>query len=134
VRALLAKAESTTYPEEADALTAKAQELMARHSIDRAMLDAFLLAYPVHIGRRLRAQNEATMASATAEHGVGVLPVLANRAAAAEEAASRAFPHLRRFGASASDGEGWRAGTAAAEQADLGVRTAIADRPVTPTR
>jgi hypothetical protein len=40
VRALLAKAESTTFAEEADALTAKAQELMARHAIDLAMLDA----------------------------------------------------------------------------------------------
>ena len=38
VRALLAKAESTTFPEEADALTVKAQELMTRHSIDHAML------------------------------------------------------------------------------------------------
>jgi hypothetical protein len=38
VRALLAKAESTTFPEEAEALTAKAQELMARHAIDAAML------------------------------------------------------------------------------------------------
>jgi hypothetical protein len=36
IRALLAKAEATTYPEEAEALTAKAQELMARHSIDTA--------------------------------------------------------------------------------------------------
>ncbi len=40
VRALLAKAESTTFAEEADALTSKAQELMARHAIDLAMLDA----------------------------------------------------------------------------------------------
>ncbi|SCL18087.1 Protein of unknown function [Micromonospora rhizosphaerae] len=40
VRALLAKAESTTFPAEAEALTGKAQELMARHSIDRALLDA----------------------------------------------------------------------------------------------
>lgn len=39
VRGLLAKAESTTFPEEADALTAKAQELMARHAIDAAMVD-----------------------------------------------------------------------------------------------
>ena len=38
VRALLAKAESTTFPEEADSLTVKAQELMTRHSIDHAML------------------------------------------------------------------------------------------------
>lgn len=40
VRALLAKAESTPYPEEAEALTAKAQELMARHSIDAALAAA----------------------------------------------------------------------------------------------
>jgi hypothetical protein len=38
IRALLAKAEATGYPEEAEALTAKAQELMARHSIDQALL------------------------------------------------------------------------------------------------
>jgi hypothetical protein len=38
VRALLAKAESTTFPEEAEALSAKAQELMARHAIDAAMV------------------------------------------------------------------------------------------------
>jgi hypothetical protein len=40
VRALLAKAESTTFEEEAEALTAKAQELMARHAIDAAMVHA----------------------------------------------------------------------------------------------
>ncbi|HKA82298.1 MAG TPA: DUF2786 domain-containing protein [Acidimicrobiales bacterium] len=34
VTGLLAKAESTTYPDEAEALTAKAQELMTRHAID----------------------------------------------------------------------------------------------------
>ena len=38
VRALLAKAESTDFPEEAEAFTAKAQELIARHTIDIAML------------------------------------------------------------------------------------------------
>lgn len=38
IRALLAKAESTTFPEEADALTAKAQELMTRYAIDQAMV------------------------------------------------------------------------------------------------
>jgi hypothetical protein len=40
VRALLAKAESTTFPEEAEALSAKAQELIARHTIDSAMVTA----------------------------------------------------------------------------------------------
>ena len=55
VRALLSKAESTEFPEEAEALSAKAQDLMARHSLDA------LLAQPadgaggadVEQGRRL---------------------------------------------------------------------------------
>ncbi|MEU3254128.1 DUF2786 domain-containing protein [Streptomyces sp. NPDC006997] len=40
IRALLAKAEATGYPDEAEALSAKAQELMARHSVDEALLAA----------------------------------------------------------------------------------------------
>jgi hypothetical protein len=40
VTALLAKAESTNFPDEAEALTAKAQELMTRHAIDRAHVAA----------------------------------------------------------------------------------------------
>lgn len=38
VRRLLAKAESTTFEAEAETFTAAAQKLMARHSIDRALL------------------------------------------------------------------------------------------------
>lgn len=38
IRALLAKAESTAFPEEAEALSAKAQHLMARHSVDEALV------------------------------------------------------------------------------------------------
>jgi hypothetical protein len=40
VRALLAKAESTNYPAEAETFTAGAHALMARHSIDHALLAA----------------------------------------------------------------------------------------------
>ncbi len=39
VRALLAKAEGTEFPEEAETLSAKAQELMARHSLREAVAD-----------------------------------------------------------------------------------------------
>ncbi|MCC6433628.1 MAG: DUF2786 domain-containing protein [Acidimicrobiales bacterium] len=39
IRGLLAKAESTPYPAEADAFTVKAQELMSRHAIDAALLE-----------------------------------------------------------------------------------------------
>lgn len=40
IRALLAKAESTDHQAEAEALTAKAQDLMTRHAIDEALLHA----------------------------------------------------------------------------------------------
>jgi hypothetical protein len=40
IRALLAKAESSTFVAEAETFTAGAQSLMARHSIDRALLAA----------------------------------------------------------------------------------------------
>ncbi|MEV5746783.1 DUF2786 domain-containing protein [Actinoallomurus sp. NPDC052308] len=40
IQALLAKAESTEFPEEAEALTARAQELMARHRVDAVLLAA----------------------------------------------------------------------------------------------
>jgi hypothetical protein len=39
VRSLLAKAESTEFPDEAEALSAKAQELMSRYSLHRAMVE-----------------------------------------------------------------------------------------------
>ncbi|WP_017570013.1 DUF2786 domain-containing protein [Nocardiopsis halotolerans] len=40
IRGLLAKAEATEFPEEAEALTSRAQQMMARHSIDHAALVA----------------------------------------------------------------------------------------------
>ncbi len=40
IRSLLAKAESTEFASEADALSAKAQELMSKFSLDRALVEA----------------------------------------------------------------------------------------------
>jgi hypothetical protein len=40
VRALLAKAESSSFPEEAEALSAKAQELMTRYALDRVLVES----------------------------------------------------------------------------------------------
>lgn len=40
VRGLLAKAESTTFPDEAEALSAKAQQLMSRHVLERIVVEA----------------------------------------------------------------------------------------------
>jgi Protein of unknown function (DUF2786) len=58
VRALLAKAESTTFEAEAETFTAGAQALMARYSIDRALLAASGHAGREEpIGRRIGVDN-----------------------------------------------------------------------------
>lgn len=57
IRALLAKAESTGYPKEAETYTAKAQELMARHSIDYALLSIGAAGRDEPIGRRVGVDN-----------------------------------------------------------------------------
>lgn len=53
VRGLLAKAESTEFPDEAEALSAKAQELMSRYSLHQAVLDHDSGRDPGVSGRRL---------------------------------------------------------------------------------
>jgi hypothetical protein len=217
VRALLAKAESTTFEPEAEALTAKVQELMARYRIERALLDAgkvdaagapasqrmrvdrpyadvkavllagiadangcravwsktlgsstvfgfdeelaaveelftsllvqawgalqragskrdqfgrsrttrfrrsFLLAFALRIGQRLRATVDATVDDVSAATGTALVPLRAARAQAAERAARAAFPQTRGLSPTASDGEGWRAGTVFGDLADLSV-------------
>jgi hypothetical protein len=62
VRGLLAKAESTDFPEEADAFFAKAQELMSRYSLERAAVEALTgadgVSAAVHTdGRRIWLDN-----------------------------------------------------------------------------
>lgn len=216
VRALLAKAESTHFDEEAAAFTAKAQELMTRHRIDRAMLahtdpaggadgpggrrilvddpyaqakfallhavagangvravwsrgfgfatvvgyptdldvveelftsllvqatsamaregaktDAsgrsrtrrfrrtFLLAYGARIGERLVEATDTTVHEAEEEYGTALVPVLAARDEEVQRATEEAFPQLGTMQMSASDPEGWYAGTTHADLADL---------------
>jgi hypothetical protein len=216
VRALLAKAESTTFAAESEAFTAKAQELMTRHRIDRALVDAggtsadepvgrriaiddpyadtkasllavvsdvngcravwskefgfstvfgfaseldsveelftsllvqatsalnragskrdaygrsrttrfrrsFLVAFGVRIGERLRETVGATIGAITVEMGTALVPVLAARSQATEQAAAQAFPRQRRFSPSVGDHEGWHAGKRCADHADLSV-------------
>jgi hypothetical protein len=57
IRALLAKAESTEFSEEAEALSARAQELMAKYSIDHALLAAATGSKEEPAGRRLMIDN-----------------------------------------------------------------------------
>lgn len=58
IRALLAKAESSTFPAEAETFTAGAQSLMARHSIDHALLSALdQSSSDQPVGRRIGIDN-----------------------------------------------------------------------------
>jgi len=211
VRALLTKAESTHFPEEAEALTAKAQELMARHAIDRAAVEgggqptvegrrlrvedpyaqakaillqtvaeanrcrsvwsqdmgfctvfgapdelritdllytslltqattamvaagsrgrqarlpsfrnSFVVAFAHRVGERLRQAVGAEVDAGTARHGKRLLPVLARRVQAVDEAVDAAFPGMTERVLRTSNGFGWAAGRAAADLADLAV-------------
>jgi hypothetical protein len=57
IRALLTKAESTEYAEEAEALSARAQELMAKYSISQALLTAESGRKDDPAGRRIAVDN-----------------------------------------------------------------------------
>jgi hypothetical protein len=220
IRALLAKAEASTFDAEAESFTVKAQELMTRHSIDAAVVAsaahsgdrtsgvesrrvhidspyadekatflsiignvngvrsvwlqwagfvtimgfpidlhltdvlftsllvqattasaeatahdprqrtpsfrrAFLVSYAQRIGERLEAAKVRTESKAAAAYGSNLLPILADRAAAVEEAYDRAFPDARPMKSRSFDAGGWHAGRNAAERAHIGAGEAI---------
>lgn len=224
IRALLAKAEATPYEAEAEAFTAKAQELIARHRIDRALLDhedeahrnsplarcvdldnpylrakvillseiahandcrsiwlkprprvelfgfvddldaveelftsllvqatsalqragsqhdaygrsrtrayrrAFLLAFAGRIGQRLRETVKVTVDAAIAESGTALVPILDARVDAVKRLAATTHPVTRSMRDTASDADGWHAGKAFADQADLSNRRGVGSR------
>jgi hypothetical protein len=57
IRALLAKAEATEYPDEAEALSSKAQALMVRHSLREAVADHGKGRTPLAAARRMWIDN-----------------------------------------------------------------------------
>jgi hypothetical protein len=65
IRALLAKAESTEFAEEAEALSGRAQELMAKYSIDHALLAAQTGQAETPGGRRIAVDNPYEAPKAT---------------------------------------------------------------------
>lgn len=213
IRALLAKAEATTFEAEAEAFTAKAQELMTRHSIDAAMLAArqsgghagvlsrrvhiddpyadekarflaaiadvnsvkciwspspgfstlmgfpvevhltdvlftsllvqatqasaaatahdsrlrtasfrraFLVSFATRVAERLETAHHAVAAEAEQHYGSALAPVLASRRDTVERAYTEAFPSVTTMRSRSYDAQGWHAGRAAADRADLG--------------
>jgi hypothetical protein len=128
IRALLNKAESTEFAEEAEALSARAQELMAKYSIDHALLAAEAGSKEEPGGRRIPVDNPYEAAKAA------LLQVVAeaNRTArhqAVDDAVDEMFGgrliHAR--AARVTDAEGWVSGRAAADLASLHSRASVAD-------
>jgi hypothetical protein len=70
VRALLAQAESTNFEAEAETFTAKAQELMTRHAIDEALLDARRRHHDAPITLRIPIDDPYADAKSTLAHAV----------------------------------------------------------------
>jgi hypothetical protein len=82
---------------------------------------SFLVAFAHRIGQRLREAVDDTVEAATVETGTALVPLLAAREEATEAAVTKTFPRLGTFRQSVSDAEGWQAGTAFADKANLTV-------------
>jgi len=89
---------------------------------------AFLVAFAYRIGLRLRTTVDETVEAASAETGTALVPLLAARAERAVAARREAFPRTRGLSTRASDGEGWAAGTAFGDRADLSMAPKLNQR------
>jgi hypothetical protein len=102
---------------------AAAERPSGRGPASRSFRRSFLLGYAHRIGERLTTARERATTEAAVAHGVDLLPVLRSRQAAVEERVAELFPHVRASRSRASvDTDGWYAGRAAAERADVGQR------------
>jgi hypothetical protein len=93
----------------------------------RAYRQSFLVAFASRIGERLRQAVEA-VTDAYADRHATLLPVLADRRAAAEAACDETFPRVRPMTVSARDGAGWSAGQEAADAAQLDLHRPVPSR------
>lgn len=112
----------------ATSLLVQAELAMARHgsrtttggvSRTRSFRQSFLTAYASRIGERLRETSESTARAG------GHLPVLRSQEQWVADEFDRLVPHGPGRAASVSNGEGWRAGRAAAEVARFDVHRGL---------
>ncbi|HEY5248645.1 MAG TPA: hypothetical protein VIJ15_09390, partial [Dermatophilaceae bacterium] len=89
----------------------------------RSFRQSFLTAYATRIGQRLAEATGTQTAKATTEPaGWNLLPVLASRSAAVDEAVAEMFPAMTQHAVgSVTHSEGWYSGLSAADQAALRV-------------
>ncbi len=80
---------------------------------------SFLVAFAVRIGHRLGETVAATVTAVGGDQGLALVPLLAERDAAATRAAEEAFPEMTSYSPSATDGEGWHAGTRFGDLAEI---------------
>jgi hypothetical protein len=87
---------------------------------------AYLESFARRIGQRLDEAATAAAAAGDLDDGGRLLPVLAARSAAVDDAVAQAFPQLvSRRGPRTLDRAGWASGWAAAELASLDVGQAV---------
>ena len=80
-----------------------------------------MVAFAHRIGERLRQAVCAEVDAGRARHGERLLPVLARRVQAVDDAVDAAFPGMAQRVLRTSNGFGWAPGRAAADLADLAV-------------
>jgi hypothetical protein len=83
----------------------------------RSFRRSFLIAYATRIGERLRESAAGAESAADAESGGALVPVLAARDGAVDDAVAAMFPELTHTRVSVSNAAGWGAGRAAADLA-----------------
>ena len=86
----------------------------------RSFRQSFMFAFARRIGERLEAATRSATDAATDVHGDELLPVLAGRLTAVDEAFESMFPDLVATTVRISNLAGWAAGRAAADLAHLG--------------
>lgn len=87
---------------------------------------AFLIAFAQRVSERLEATRQHIAHEAEQTYGSALVPVLADRQAAVDEAFEEAFPNIIAKRGRGLNAAGWHAGRAAAERADIGIGEAIA--------
>ncbi|WP_448223276.1 hypothetical protein [Gordonia iterans] len=91
----------------------------------RSFRQSFLIAYALRIGERLREASTETESRVDAECGGALLPVLAARDDEVTDHAERLFPHLVSRSMQVFNADGYGAGRAAADQAQIEIRDGV---------